>query len=103
MKKFDHRAYVSALRATDASLDVVAETLAALDEVEIKNVMFENNCDAVLLVVPGHYRLGGFIFHDTKNRFNDGDLITTSNVVNARPVSPYSVIETRNTTYLCIG
>lgn len=104
MNNTERNHLVSILRATDSSGDAVVEVLEALDKYDAKTIMLENNCDAILLLHPGYGGFGGFIFHDQKNRFEDGTSVQTSTVRGVRAATElFTVVETRNTTYLVLG
>lgn len=95
---------VSILRAADSSGDAVAQVIEALDKHDVKNIMFEHNCDAFLLVHSSFGGLSGFIFHDSKKRFDDGTSVQVSTVFGVRAATElFTVVETRNTTYLVLG
>lgn len=104
MNNIERNHLVNILRATDSSGDAVAQVIEALDKHDVKNIMFENNCDAFLLVHPSYGGLNGFIFHDSKKRFDDGTSVRVSTVQDVRAANEFfTVVTTRNTTYLCIG
>lgn len=68
-----------------------------------KKYMQEHNCDAFLFVCPG-FSFGGRIFFDSNERFAPGDVVRTSLVKSIDSIDgEFSVVQTRNTRYICLG
>ncbi|QQM13957.1 hypothetical protein CPT_Morttis_224 [Acinetobacter phage Morttis] len=68
-----------------------------------KKYMQEHNCNAFLFVTPG-FSFGGRIFFDRDERFAPGDVVRTSLVKSIDSIDgEFSVVQTRNTRYICLG
>ena len=95
----------SLLRATDGSADAADQVdIILISETNAKELMETHKCDALLVLKAGYGGLGGYIMWDSRNRFVDGTLVTTSTVTDISAASDlFTVVQTRNTRYLCIG
>lgn len=50
---------------------------------------------------PRHKQVYGYVFADSKGRFNDGDMIRTSNIIEINEEKGY--VKTRNSVYILDG
>lgn len=84
--------------------DDVEECVTLLkDDSRCEQLMTEHNCDAFLLLIPG-YGTTGRIFFDKNKRFCDGCVVQTSSVQSVSVADKdFTIFQTRNTRYLCLG
>lgn len=98
------------LKAIDVTLNQVPSKSSVDEMIDLlkadgraEKFIKEHDCTGLILVVPG-FSFGGRIFFDKHERFDDGDMIRTSIVKSVSSIDgEFTLVETRNSRYLCIG